>query len=379
LAWTAVRGYINLSDTLLILGRYDEVVVTADEGGQVAEQTGLSRTAGAFLRGNKAEALYRSGRLDEALRCAAQTTEADGVFTATLTLLRAEVHVASGRHREAELELRNVRRQLGATTTPQYALPIAAAEAEIARLGGELDRAAEIVESTLASDAVHGVDRYRWPLAWLATRLEADRAALGLEAQTGAEGVLSIRMELTSASPVDESYRALEAAEHARLTARDEVAAWEGAVAATRRSNQAHPLAYALLRYGQALAAAGDGDGAAAAVGDALKLARGMGAEPLAQEAESFAQHARLTGVEMAQPATGDGDTAPDDFGLTARELEVLRLVADGRSNGEIASELFISRKTASVHVSNILSKLDVTTRVQAAAIAHRRGLADAP
>ncbi len=61
---------------------------------------------------------------------------------------------------------------------------------------------------------------------------------------------------------------------------------------------------------------------------------------------------------------------------MTAREREVLQLVADGRSNTEIAAELFISRATASVHVSNILSKLGVATRVQAAALAHRRGLA---
>jgi len=66
-------------------------------------------------------------------------------------------------------------------------------------------------------------------------------------------------------------------------------------------------------------------------------------------------------------------------LGLTARETEVLRLVADGRSNSQIAEVLFISRKTASVHVSNILAKLGVSTRVEAAALAHRRGLADAP
>jgi DNA-binding NarL/FixJ family response regulator len=60
---------------------------------------------------------------------------------------------------------------------------------------------------------------------------------------------------------------------------------------------------------------------------------------------------------------------------LTPREVEVLRLVADGCSNNQIAQQLFISRATASVHVSNILSKLGVSTRVQAAALAHRRGL----
>jgi DNA-binding NarL/FixJ family response regulator len=64
--------------------------------------------------------------------------------------------------------------------------------------------------------------------------------------------------------------------------------------------------------------------------------------------------------------------TEPKRLGLTARELEVLRLVAAGRSNREIASELFISVKTASVHVSNILSKLGVTSRGEAAAAAHR-------
>ena len=64
-------------------------------------------------------------------------------------------------------------------------------------------------------------------------------------------------------------------------------------------------------------------------------------------------------------------------FGLTARELEVLRLVAAGRSNQQIAGELFISPKTASVHVSNILGKLGVTSRVEAAATAHRLHLLD--
>ena len=64
-------------------------------------------------------------------------------------------------------------------------------------------------------------------------------------------------------------------------------------------------------------------------------------------------------------------------MGLTARELDVLRLVAAGRSNREIAGELFISVKTASVHVSNILGKLGVTSRGEAAAAAHRLRLFD--
>jgi DNA-binding NarL/FixJ family response regulator len=64
-------------------------------------------------------------------------------------------------------------------------------------------------------------------------------------------------------------------------------------------------------------------------------------------------------------------------FGLTDRELLVLHLVAAGRSNGEIGAKLFISRKTASVHVSNILRKLNASTRVEAATLAERAGLLD--
>ena len=62
-------------------------------------------------------------------------------------------------------------------------------------------------------------------------------------------------------------------------------------------------------------------------------------------------------------------------LGLTPRELEVLALVAEGRSNRQVADALFISAKTASVHVSNILAKLGVASRVEAAAVAHRHGL----
>ena len=67
----------------------------------------------------------------------------------------------------------------------------------------------------------------------------------------------------------------------------------------------------------------------------------------------------------------------PRPLGLTARESEVLRLVAAGRSNPEIAAELFISAKTASVHVSNILAKLGVGSRGEAAAAAYRLRLFD--
>jgi len=83
--------------------------------------------------------------------------------------------------------------------------------------------------------------------------------------------------------------------------------------------------------------------------------------------------------TSQASPTTarlpaGGGDT----FGLSKRELEVLGLIAKGRTNREIGDRLFISQKTVGVHVGNILAKLGVSGRVEAAAVAIRLGLEDA-
>ena len=86
---------------------------------------------------------------------------------------------------------------------------------------------------------------------------------------------------------------------------------------------------------------------------------------------------ARRTRISLEAPtvrALGEGDVVR--LGLTSREAEVLALVAVGRTNREIGAELYVSEKTASVHVSNILRKLGVTNRVEAAAVAQRVGIA---
>ena len=105
---------------------------------------------------------------------------------------------------------------------------------------------------------------------------------------------------------------------------------------------------------------------------------RGRGAHPPGAATPRRRRRHQRTQAAAVLESAADADAA-DPFGLTPREREVLRLVADGCSNNQIAQQLFISRATASVHVSNILSKLGVTTRVQAAALAHRRGLAAVP
>jgi DNA-binding NarL/FixJ family response regulator len=117
----------------------------------------------------------------------------------------------------------------------------------------------------------------------------------------------------------------------------------------------------------------------------AWAIAEALGAEPLAREIASLAARARLPletepeGDAGLARSTGS-DPAEDEadrFGLTAREREVLALVALGRTNRQIAAELFISENTAGVHVSRILGKLEVAGRGEAAAIAYRLGMVE--
>ena len=179
-------------------------------------------------------------------------------------------------------------------------------------------------------------------------------------------------------SPAGRGYQALTEAEWARATGERAPDRWQAAVEAWERAGDAWPLAYSRFRLAEALCAAGEASAAAAPLVAAIQTARSLDAQPLLTDAEALARRARLT----LRSEDGAAPTAPpapaDPFGLTEREREVLALVAAGRSNGQIAAELFISRKTASVHVSNILAKLGVAGRVEAAAVTHRLGLAGA-
>ena len=146
-------------------------------------------------------------------------------------------------------------------------------------------------------------------------------------------------------------------------------------------------MAYARYREGEALLEAGALRAEAAArLGDARATAEFLGAVPLRDAIDGVARRARLTvqpiavadGRDGARTATPPAEPAgPEDpFGLTTREREVLALVAEGQTNRRIAETLFISESTAGVHVSNILGKLGVASRTEAAAVAVRLGLA---
>jgi DNA-binding CsgD family transcriptional regulator len=135
-------------------------------------------------------------------------------------------------------------------------------------------------------------------------------------------------------------------------------------------------LAYARWRQAEAVLAAG---GAKADASEALREAVGLttesGASLLGSEIEALARRARIELDDHDGSPAAETPAALDRFGLTRRELDVLALVTKGRTNREIGEALFISSKTASTHVSHILSKLEVRSRIEAATAAHRLGL----
>ncbi len=171
--------------------------------------------------------------------------------------------------------------------------------------------------------------------------------------------------------PEGHAWLARAEAEWARATAGPEAGAWERAVTGFGFGD-VYEQARCRRRFAEALLADGRREEAAAQARAARETAVRLGATPLLQEVDALIRRGRLT-----EPSpVGDPGTAPTP--LTAREQDVLRLLALGRSNRQIGEELFISGKTASVHVSNILAKLGAASRGEAVAVAHREGLIQA-
>jgi DNA-binding NarL/FixJ family response regulator len=160
-------------------------------------------------------------------------------------------------------------------------------------------------------------------------------------------------------------------AEYGRASGENDPQAWQ-AVLDEFGPAYVYETARTQWRLAEALTEAGRRDEATEQWRQAVHTADKLAARPLRRALDDLARRARIGTTEPR----ADGKVLAS---LTAREREVLRLIAAGRSNREIASVLFIAPKTASVHVSNILGKLGAASRTEAAAIAHREGLISEP
>ncbi len=233
-----------------------------------------------------------------------------------------------------------------------------------------------------------------WEIAWVcaaAVGIEADRVEAarlgGRRAEADIEQARAVADELMTRTidrierlvangvatlPEAAAWQLVARAHHARAHGHSEPDQWSDI--ADRFDALALPYPAAFARYHEADARLRNRSGhqqAVTAARTALATAEQLGATPLAEQVRLLAQRGRLDLTESPRPAA----TAPDPLqalGISAREAEVLRLLGLGRTNRQIANELYISEKTASVHVTHLLRKLGVTNRVEASAIAQR-------
>ena len=252
-----------------------------------------------------------------------------------------------------------------AVRQPQYVLPDALAQAEIAAADGDLDGALAIMRRTVASVGPAAPPSAGWAFVWGWGRLLLDAGSAPPEEYTA----MLAHLRAVSNHP---GWRAVTAAQAAAVAATADAsegsaALWQGAVdALVQGEGLVHELADTRLRLAEQQMATGADDRAGAEVLAAWELVEELHAQSLAARAARLASAAHVT---LPRPAAGSSSGATAH--LTPREQEVLALVAQGLSNRAIAERLFISVKTASVHVSNILAKLGVSSRTEAAAWAH--------
>ncbi|MCR8578631.1 helix-turn-helix transcriptional regulator [Streptomyces sp. Isolate_219] len=408
------RGQVNLASALEGVGRSREAVDATDQGIELTTRYGLKDST-SWVLGNRAESLQSLGRWEEAVRAVADARRLaqNPRAIALAACRRADLALDMGDLAKAERELAITQEYYGThDPQPQNALVMARHALRIAARQGRLLDARSILQQALDAGFPPGTQRYAWPLLWAATTAEAD--ARGLPAAEPGRAAILARIRdaakrLPQLCPVWSAFGLAVDAELRRAEGRETPDAWAGAVAAFEPLERPHELARACYRWAESLLHGSERattglrgrtprEAAVLLLTQAHTAAVTMGARPLADELELLAQRARipLPGLTPADTAgtagapAGNGraaaeapapsDTAPaESLGLTPRERDVLRLVADGRSNRQIADVLFISPKTASVHVSNILAKLGVSGRGEAGAVAHRLRLFGEP
>lgn len=367
-----LRYHINYSDTLMLMRRYDDAVDLAMAGKVRARELGRKRSLGSMLAGNAAEPLMALGEWDRALALVERALELDppGVHVYHLRLLQTTLTLWRGDVARAAEALEFIDAGTIALTVPQNTRPLAKVRADLAMALDDPDTAWAAVREELPTDPHDLIAAYDFSLVAVGARVLAARARTGAVVTAEAADLADAAAAMDQTMP-GSPWPLLIAAELTPPTAVGAVTAWKAAVARLDAADSEALLRpYSQLRLARAQLESGDRVGAATTLGAAATGAEDLGAGLLRTWVDDLARRGRL-----AIP----GSTSPADntAGLTARELEVLGLVAEGHSNRDIGAQLYISTKTASVHVSNILAKLGVSSRGEAAAVARRRGILD--
>ena len=389
------RAHANLGSVLEMGGFVEEALAVSLAGAEYARGYGGEFSFRTYLEVNAAAMLIEMGRYPDAVALLAPRVSwvLPGVTTIHLHLTLAHVFARMGDLDAARTHLEIARAETGGLDDAQFVIDLHTFGTEIALWDGEPAAALAIARGGLSRVATRDAGIIVGQLAIPGVHAAADLAVMARAARdeaAAADAVLAAHEVVAAYRAATERLAepdrlatqeigwrmALCDAELARAEGDDDPARWD----ALRPALAARPApfleAYVLFRAADAL---GSGTAAAERLREARRIAAGIGARLLLERIEGLARRLR---IDLAAADSGDAtsstEAAPaetDPFGLTVREREVLALVAEGYTNRRIAEALFISESTAGVHVSNILGKLGVSSRTEAAAVAVRLGL----
>jgi DNA-binding CsgD family transcriptional regulator/tetratricopeptide (TPR) repeat protein len=388
-AWAVLWLAIVESDALLKVCRLEEATNVGLRGFDDAQRLGFGSFGGASISlSNAIEGLLGRGSTRQAAALIDPLTTGPidphnwpvHEARAEIDLLRGEVDAAANRLAQIDV---------GASL--EFAAGLAQDVTEVALWAGRPDEALETVQRALES--AHETDwlmKSGWLLAMgmracadLTEQGRARRDDSAVRAALAAADNLASWVSREHELPFTEhpfsaaipATHAIWDAERSRVVGASDPAAWSVAAERWETLDYRHRAGYCWWRQGEAQLCTGETPASVAAT-VRTAAAAADGHVPLLAEIRALARRARIrldTPLTTASPAPVA--QVSTSYGLTERELDVLRLLTLGRSNTEIAAELFISPRTAGVHVTNILRKLGVTNRIQAAALAERAGL----
>jgi DNA-binding CsgD family transcriptional regulator/tetratricopeptide (TPR) repeat protein len=385
------RAFGNLCGLLADAGRLEEAASLVFDNAAVGEELWGVRLESAAA--NSADALLRLGRYEEADALLVQVGERGlGACAASPSLARAAIAVRRGNYEEAADQLAISDGLTAALSDVQQRGSFHMLTAELAL---EQDRPADgyaQIEQALALAAATDDEEYTPEMCSLGVRALADQLhesrAEGTrfdvdKARLLAHGLVE-EAQLAAAAPAARGGRctlragalaALCTAERSRLH-RSDPEQWAQAASRWTEAGEPYPIAYCRWRQAEALLADRSGRSRAEqSLQEAWRVSTTLGMVSLSARIERLAQRARIALVDIEGTDESPASMVASGLGLTPREVEVLSQLAAGRRDGEIAESLFISKKTVSVHVSNILRKLDCTNRIEAGKIGQAHGL----
>jgi DNA-binding CsgD family transcriptional regulator/tetratricopeptide (TPR) repeat protein len=384
------RGYNNLAHVLSQSGRLDEAAALVFEGDSASDKYVGIRLGAAGQ--NSAEAMIRLGRFDEADDLLHRMARGIGNCVFGPFAVRAMIAIRRGLLDDATAMLVKAEEMSGGLDTVNVQGWLHTLRAEVHLERGEPRAAMEEVDRALTTavgseEDVLVVEMHSLGLRALADDLDEARAKqrridldkvqrLASSMLGEVEGLMATREARGYAPTVSMSaFVALCRAEASR-TSEPDPDLWREAAARWDLTHEAFPATYCRWREAEYLLGARlDRKRAAESAQAAWRSAVEMGTPLLRARIERLAERARITLKPDEPVAPSAARTLADDLGLTLREVEVLAQLAKGRTDRQIAEELFISKKTASVHVSNLLRKLDAANRIEAAEIGQRVSL----